>query len=101
MKHRPKGASLSINENIQKRLIEKKIECMLKKNEYLYAEKAKEKEYINNLLFPSYDINQILEPEEENEAKKQKKPEISLIKSYNLNMKSKISNFFLKKNNKL
>ena len=65
LKNRPKGASLSLNENVQKRLIEKKIFTMLKKNEFLYSEIAKEKEYINRLLFPSYDINLILEPEEE------------------------------------
>lgn len=90
---------MSINENIQKRLIEKRIECMLKKNEYLYAEKAKEKEYINNLLFPSYDINQILEPDENNEKpKNQKKSSISPLNCNNLNVKkSKISLFSEKK----
>jgi len=42
---------------------------------------AKEKEYIDNLLFPSYDINQILEPEE-NEEKPISKP-ISIMKNNN------------------
>ena len=87
LKNRPKGASLSINENIQKRVIEKKIATMLKKNEFLYSEIAKEKEYINNLLFPSYDLNLILEPETEENPISISKNTINSMKSKNLEKK--------------
>lgn len=54
---------MSINPNIQKRLIEKRISNFLKINESKFSEKLQNKEYINDLLYPAYDLNLILEPE--------------------------------------
>lgn len=61
-----KGAFKSVNPIVEISRIEQKIKEQLKRNQKIYGEKYKDKEYLKSLLFPSYNIDLLFNKKKEN-----------------------------------